>query len=156
MRRWRIVEGGRHRSGCVRGPGRARDQGATRGRDTILELEAAVHARLHRRVLPRLARVFQFDTARRDPFKLPAYAADAGYFRAHRDNDTPDVAHRRFAVPSNLDAGAYTGGEFRFPEFGTHRYAPPTGHALVFSCSFLHEVMPVVSGTRHALTTFLA
>ncbi|GAB6195034.1 2OG-Fe(II) oxygenase family protein [Lysobacter xanthus] len=119
-------------------------------------LEAAVQARLARRVMPELARVFQFAASRRDPFKLLAYAEAAGYFRAHRDNDTPDVAYRRFAISVNLDTEAYAGGDFRFPEFGPHRYAPATGGALVFSCSLLHEVLPVERGVRHALTTFVA
>lgn len=120
------------------------------------DLEAAVQARLARRVVPEIARVFQFGVARRDPFKLLAYPEGAGYFRAHRDNDTPDVAYRRFAISVNLDAGEYDGGAFRFPEFGAHPYAPDTGAALVFSCSLLHEVLPVERGVRHALTTFVS
>ncbi|AXK70885.1 hypothetical protein DWG18_00330 [Lysobacter sp. TY2-98] len=119
-------------------------------------LEAAVHQRLLRRVMPELARVFQFQTSRRDPFKLLAYAGGDGYFRPHRDNDTPDVAHRRFALSVNLDEGAYDGGTFRFPEFGPHLYGPPTGDVLVFSCSLLHEVTPITRGTRHALATFVS
>ncbi|MGH8077883.1 MAG: 2OG-Fe(II) oxygenase [Lysobacter sp.] len=119
-------------------------------------LEARLHERLMRRVLPEVARVYQFHVGRRDPFKLLAYPADAGYFRAHRDNETPDVAHRRFALSVNLNADAYDGGEFRFPEFGPHRFSPATGTALVFSCSLLHEVLPVERGVRYAMTTFLA
>lgn len=119
-------------------------------------LEARLHERLMRRALPEVARVYQFPVARRDPFKLLAYPAAAGYFRAHRDNDTPDVAHRRFALSVNLNAGAYEGGDFRFPEFGPHRFSPGTGTALVFSCSLLHEVLPVERGVRYAMTTFLA
>ena len=119
-------------------------------------LEARMHERLLRRALPEIERVFQFRVARRDPFKLLAYAAGAGYFNAHRDNETPDVAHRRFALSINLDAGAYQGGAFRFPEFGPGLYAPATGTALVFSCALLHAVTPVETGCRHAMTTFLA
>ncbi|MGO4222728.1 2OG-Fe(II) oxygenase family protein [Lysobacter sp. TAF61] len=119
-------------------------------------LEARMHERLMRRALPEIARVFNFEVKRRDPFKLLAYPQDAGYFRAHRDNETPDVAHRRFALSVNLNQGDYAGGEFRYPEFGPHRFSPATGAALVFSCSMLHEVLPVESGTRYAMTTFLA
>lgn len=119
-------------------------------------LEARMHERLMRRALPEIARVFNFDVRRRDPFKLLAYPEGAGYFRAHRDNETPDVAHRRFALSVNLNQGDYAGGEFRYPEFGPHRFSPATGAALVFSCSMLHEVLPVERGTRYAMTTFLA
>ncbi|MDQ8050996.1 2OG-Fe(II) oxygenase [Luteibacter sp.] len=120
------------------------------------ELDARMHERLMRRALPEIARVFNFEVKRRDPFKLLAYPQDAGYFRAHRDNETPDVAHRRFALSVNLNHGDYEGGEFRYPEFGLQRFSPATGTALVFSCSMLHEVLPVVRGTRYAMTTFLA
>jgi predicted 2-oxoglutarate/Fe(II)-dependent dioxygenase YbiX len=119
-------------------------------------LEARMHERLLRRALPEIARVYQFQVGRRDPFKLLAYPEDAGYFRAHRDNETPDVAYRRFALSVNLNTGGYEGGEFRYPEFGPHLFSPATGSALVFSCSLLHEVMPVRRGTRYAMTTFLA
>jgi len=120
------------------------------------QLEARMHERLMRRALPEIGRVFSFEVRRRDPFKLLAYPENAGYFRAHRDNETPDVAHRRFALSVNLNQGDYTGGEFRYPEFGPHLFSPPTGAALVFSCSMLHEVRPVERGTRYAMTTFLA
>jgi predicted 2-oxoglutarate/Fe(II)-dependent dioxygenase YbiX len=119
-------------------------------------VEARMHERLQRRAIPEIARVFNFAVSRRDPFKLLAYPEQAGYFRAHRDNETPDVAHRRFALSVNLNAGDYAGGEFRFPEFGPHRYSPATGGAIVFSCSLLHEVLPVSGGLRYAMTTFLA
>jgi predicted 2-oxoglutarate/Fe(II)-dependent dioxygenase YbiX len=119
-------------------------------------LETRMHERLMRRALPEVARVFNFPVSRRDPFKLLAYAEGSGYFRAHRDNETADVAHRRFALSVNLNAADYVGGEFCFPEFGPHRFAPATGGALVFSCSLLHEVLPVERGTRYAVTTFLA
>jgi len=119
-------------------------------------LESRMHERLMRRALPEIARVFNFAVSRRDPFKLLAYPRDSGYFRPHRDNETADVAHRRFALSVNLNAADYAGGEFRFPEFGPHRFSPPTGGALVFSCSLLHEVLPVEHGTRYAMTTFLA
>ncbi|MDR0183643.1 2OG-Fe(II) oxygenase family protein [Lysobacter arvi] len=120
------------------------------------QLDARMHERLMRRALPEIARVFNFEVRRRDPFKLLAYPENAGYFRAHRDNETPDVAHRRFALSVNLNQAEYTGGEFRYPEFGPHLFSPPTGAALVFSCSLLHEVRPVERGTRYAMTTFLA
>lgn len=119
-------------------------------------LEARMHERMGRRVLPEILRAFNFHVARRDPFKLLAYPENAGYFRPHRDNDTPDVAHRRFALSVNLNTGGYAGGEFRFPEFGPERFSPPVGGAIVFSCSLLHEVLPVTRGQRYAMTTFLA
>ena len=48
----------------------------------------------------------------------------------------------------------YEGGGVRFPEFPGNEYRPPAGAALVFSCSLLHEVMPVTKGRRFGLFGF--
>ena len=55
----------------------------------------------------------------------------------------------------NLNAEEYEGGELRFPEFGTRTYKPPTGGAVVFSCSLQHEALAVMRGTRFAFLPFL-
>ncbi len=75
------------------------------------------------------------------------------YFRAHRDNGTPQTADRTFAVSLNLNED-YDGGELVFPEYGPTRYKPKAGAAAVFSCSLLHEALPVTHGRRFVLTTF--
>jgi predicted 2-oxoglutarate/Fe(II)-dependent dioxygenase YbiX len=58
-------------------------------------------------------------------------------------------------VTINLNAGGYDGGDLRFPEFGGRTYRAPTGGAVVFSCSLLHEATPVTRGTRYAFLPFL-
>ncbi len=55
----------------------------------------------------------------------------------------------------NLNTGEYEGGELRFPEFGPRTYRAPSGGAVVFSCSLLHEALPVVKGRRYAYVPFL-
>ena len=65
------------------------------------------------------------------------------------------TAHRRFAVSINLNAEEFEGGDLRFPEFGPRTYRPPTGGAVVFSCSLLHEATPVTQGRRYAFLPFL-
>jgi len=83
--------------------------------------------------------------------------ASGGWFRRHRDNTTPATANRQFAVTLNLNSGEeYDGGEVRFPEFGRQLYRPAAGGALVFSCSLLHEVVPVTRGRRIGLFTFMS
>lgn len=127
-------------------------------RETVIQatdLEQRVHDRLMQRVLPEIHRAFAFQVRNREHFKIIAYQAGAGYFRAHRDNDTADVAHRRFAMTLNLNTGNYSGGCLRFPEFGPHLFEAEAGGALVFSCSLLHEATDVVAGERLAMTTFL-
>ncbi|MET3898994.1 putative 2-oxoglutarate/Fe(II)-dependent dioxygenase YbiX [Devosia sp. UYZn731] len=110
---------------------------------------------LVRRLLPIIHRAFQFRTTRIERYLVGCYeAANGGHFHAHRDNTAPLVAHRRFAVTLNLNE-AYEGGSLRFPEFGPKTYRAGVGSAVVFSCSLLHEVTPLISGTRYAFLSFL-
>ena len=107
-------------------------------------------------MLPAIYKAFFYRCTRLERLKIVGYdAATGGYFRPHRDNVTPDAAHRRFAMTLNLNTGDYTGGGLRFPEYGPATYAPPRGGAVVFSCSLLHEVVDVTAGQRFALLTFM-
>ena len=119
-------------------------------------LAQAVMKALGDRLLPEITKAFCYRCTRLERLKVVCYdAAAGGYFRPHRDNTTPDAAHRRFAMTLNLNTGDYEGGELRFPEFGDARYSPPAGGAVVFSCSHLHEVLDVTAGRRFVLLTFL-
>ena len=112
--------------------------------------------KIRQRLVPEIYRCFQYKVTRMERYIVACYDADSGgYFRPHRDNTTKGTAHRRFAVTINLNAEDYQGGNLRFPEFGSHSYRPPTGGALVFSCSLLHEATPVLSGRRFAFLPFL-
>lgn len=107
------------------------------------------------RVLPDIARAFDHRPQHFESFKIVRYDAGSGWFRAHRDNTTPDAHHRRLALSIDLDAAAHAGGELRLPEFGRDRYRSATGEAVVFSGNLLHEITEVTAGRRHALITFL-
>lgn len=110
---------------------------------------------LVRRVLPEIQRCFQFQVTQHEVFKLACYSADTGgYFRPHRDNESRDTEHRRFAMTLNLNTGDYQGGQLRFPEYGPDLYQPDRGDAIVFSSSLLHEVVPVTAGKRYVLIGF--
>jgi predicted 2-oxoglutarate/Fe(II)-dependent dioxygenase YbiX len=112
--------------------------------------------RIQRRVVPAIEQAFQFRATRMERYIVACYDAEhGGHFRAHRDNTTRGTAHRRFAVTINLNAEQYRGGELRFPEFGPRSYRAPSGGAVVFSCSLLHEVLPVTAGRRFAFLPFL-
>jgi len=139
--------------------------GATHGNSSIkrradvmlthMSLGAPVKQRIEQRVLTEVVRAFGWPATRFEAIRIGCYdAAEGGYFLRHRDNTTPYTAHRRFAMSLNLNSGAYTGGQVRFPEYGRELYAPPAGGALVFSCSLLHEAMPVTEGRRFAAFTF--
>jgi predicted 2-oxoglutarate/Fe(II)-dependent dioxygenase YbiX len=110
---------------------------------------------VYNRVLPEIAKAFQFEATRIERYIVACYEAETGgHFRAHRDNTTRGTAHRKFAVSLVLNA-EFGGGGLRFPEFGSRYYQPPAGGAIVFSCSLLHEVSPVTQGKRYAFLPFL-
>jgi predicted 2-oxoglutarate/Fe(II)-dependent dioxygenase YbiX/peroxiredoxin len=108
------------------------------------------------RMLPEIKKAFSFEATRIERYIVACYDSETkGFFRPHRDNTTKGTAHRRFACTINLNAEDFSGGELRFPEFGQRTYRAPTGGAVVFSCSLLHEATPVTSGTRYAFLPFL-
>jgi len=135
------------------------DYGFKRRADHALSdkgLREQARARVLRRLVPEIHRAFQFRATRMERYIVACYEAEpGGYFRPHRDNTTAGTAHRRFAVTINLNAEEYEGGNLRFPEYGPHAYRAPTGGAVVFSCSLLHEALPVTRGRRFAFLPFL-
>ena len=119
-------------------------------------VEKPLLALLGRRLAPELDKAFHFRRFRFDRLAVVCYDAERGdQFRRHRDNQTPATADRRFALTINLNSDDYEGGELLFPEYGEHRYKPPAGGAILFSCSLLHEALPVTRGRRFALLSFL-
>jgi predicted 2-oxoglutarate/Fe(II)-dependent dioxygenase YbiX/peroxiredoxin len=134
------------------------DPSHKRRRDCIIEddgLRRRIVARMNRRLSPALRHAFQFQPTRIERYLVACYDSSGGYFRPHRDNTTSGTAHRQFAVTMNLNAEEYEGGDLRFPEFGQRTYRAPTGGAVVFSCSLLHEATPVTRGRRFAFLPFL-
>lgn len=134
------------------------DHNHKRRRDHIIkdqEVIAATQARVLRRIVPEIKKVHQFHITRMERYIVACYRAeDEAHFRPHRDNTTSGTAHRRFAVTINLN-NDFDGGELNFPEYGPRSFKPPTGGAVVFSCSLLHTVSKVTRGHRYAFLPFL-
>jgi predicted 2-oxoglutarate/Fe(II)-dependent dioxygenase YbiX/peroxiredoxin len=130
-----------------------------RRRDAYIEDEALrgeVFRRLKRALFPEVKRVFQWEPTWIERYLIACYdAEEGGYFRPHRDNETPGTMHRKFACSINLNAEDFEGGDLRFPEFGRRTYRPPTGGAVVFACSLQHEATHVTRGRRYAYLPFL-
>jgi predicted 2-oxoglutarate/Fe(II)-dependent dioxygenase YbiX len=128
-------------------------------RDAAIEdegLREETRVAIKRRLLPEVEKAFRFKVTRIERYIVARYdAEDGGYFRPHRDNLTDGTAHRQFACSINLNAEDFEGGDLRFPEYGMRTYRPPTGGAVVFSCSLLHEATPVTKGCRYAFLPFL-
>lgn len=117
--------------------------------------QAELRNRIQVRLLRQITNAFQFEATRIERYVVACYdAQEGGYFRPHRDNTTAGTAHRKFACSINLNAEEFEGGDLRFPEFGSQTYRPPTGGAVVFSCSLLHEATPVTRGRRYAFLPF--
>lgn len=119
-------------------------------------LRQLLSQRIGRRLAPLIERATVFKPTRIERYIVACYEAERlGFFSAHRDNTTPATRHRKFAVTINLNAEEYEGGDLRFPEFGRQTYRAPTGGAVVFSCSLMHEALPVTRGRRYAFLPFL-
>ncbi|MDB5474759.1 MAG: hypothetical protein JWP49_270 [Phenylobacterium sp.] len=119
-------------------------------------LREGLRARIALRLLPEIKRAFQFEVTRIERYIVACYdAEEGGFFKPHIDNGAPQTAHRKFAVTINLNSEDFEGGDLRFPEYGRRTYRAPTGGAVVFSCSLLHEATPVTRGRRYATLPFL-
>ncbi|PKQ12327.1 MAG: peroxiredoxin [Alphaproteobacteria bacterium HGW-Alphaproteobacteria-1] len=134
------------------------DPGFKVRRDYVISdpaLISATQARILRKVVPQISRVHYFQCTRMERYIVGCYPADeGGHFRPHRDNTTIGTAHRRFAVSINLNDD-FEGGEVSFPEYSQRGIKAPKGAAVIFSCSLLHAVAKVTSGTRYAFLPFL-
>lgn len=120
------------------------------------DLKQEIQVRIRAALLPQIHKAFNFHATRLERYVVARYdAKDGGYFRAHRDNTALATKHRQFACSINLNAEEFEGGDLRFAEFGRQTYRPPTGGAVIFSCSLLHEATPVTKGTRYAFLPFL-
>ncbi len=119
------------------------------------QLREAIRSQIVRRLVPAVARFFQFQATRMDRYIVACYdSAVGGHFHRHRDNVNLGAQHRRFAVTINLNGG-YEGCDLVLPEFGHRAYRAPHGGAVVFSCGALHQVTPITGGRRFAFLAFL-
>jgi predicted 2-oxoglutarate/Fe(II)-dependent dioxygenase YbiX len=160
----RHFESGSHVEGVMASAGAdgtgysKRDLEKKRRHDLVLEVATPLHGRMvdvvSSRLLPEIRAAFQVDIAHLDRFLIARYDV-GGCFLRHRDNNAPHVAYRQFALTLNLNAGDYEGGGLVFPEYSDTRFSPPTGGALVFSASLLHEATCVTSGSRYVFLTFM-
>ncbi len=120
------------------------------------DTQALITDRLRARLFPEIQKAFNYPVTRHERYRIARYEGRrGGEAMGHRDNVEPTVAHRRFAVTINLNAEEYDGAELRFPEYSNQLYKPASGTAMVFSCSLLHEVVGMRSGSRFAMLAFL-
>jgi hypothetical protein len=119
------------------------------------DTETLLQRRIAQRVIPAIARAFQYRITRWERLRIGCYQGErGGKLHGHRDNVEP-TPYRRFAMSINLNTEHFSGGELRFPEFGDQRYRPADGTAIVFSSSLLHEALHVTAGRRLVVLGFL-
>jgi predicted 2-oxoglutarate/Fe(II)-dependent dioxygenase YbiX/peroxiredoxin len=134
------------------------DPSVKRNREHVVtdpELQRRVAQEIGPRIVNEIQKVFNYRLPLRfEMLTVLGYDSQrADFFGPHRDNLRSNQ-RRRFALSLNLNDG-YEGGELVFPEYGPHTYGPPEGAGAVFSCELLHRALPVRSGRRLVLTTFL-
>ncbi len=119
------------------------------------ELRSLISRTIGPRIGAELEKVFNFSQPLRfEAFTILSYTDErSDFFGPHRDN-LRQTQKRRFAMSLNLN-DTYDGGELCFPEYGSHKYLPPAGAGVIFSCSLLHEALPVTKGQRWVLVTFM-
>ncbi len=119
-------------------------------------LQKYLDTKVNRRVIAEIRKAFQTKISNREEYRIAGYdAAEGGSLGPHRDNPTKETQHRRFTVSVTLNGGEFEGGGLRFGEYSQQGYLVPTGTAVVWSCTLLHDVLPVTAGRRFILGTHL-
>jgi peroxiredoxin/predicted 2-oxoglutarate/Fe(II)-dependent dioxygenase YbiX len=148
---------GGEESGVMRNNTGVLDRAMKSRRDFLLtdtDLIQQAQARIVRRVLPEIRRVFFMNITRMERYLVGCYAAeDGGHFTPHRDNTQPITAHRRFALSINLNDD-FEGGEVRFPEYNPRGYKARPGWVVVFPCNILHAVSKITSQDQGGISAF--
>lgn len=149
-----------HHEGAVSAGGRENfyDPGKKRNQEHVISDRKLLHditLLLVRRLGSELAKVFAYHLPYRfENFIVLGYQVERqDFFGLHRDRYRPEHP-RRFAMSLNLNDD-YDGGTLRFPEYSDQHYRPPAGGGAIFSCSLLHEALPVTRGQRFTMTTFV-
>lgn len=106
--------------------------------------------RVHRRIIPKIEAVFEFDgefVDVNDLFLIRYTAGRQDSLSCHKDGSLFS-----FIVPLN---DAFEGGGTQLPCEGGDVMKPDVGHAIVFCGQQMHRGLPVTRGTRYVLAGFL-
>jgi hypothetical protein len=95
---------------------------------------------------------YLFETNWHDSYQILKYG-EGQKFVNHIDDH--EVYHRRLSLVYYLNDD-YEGGEIVFPRFGI-TYKPKANELLLFPSTYVynHSVLPVISGTRYAVVSWL-
>ncbi|MBH67394.1 MAG: hypothetical protein CMM58_03485 [Rhodospirillaceae bacterium] len=157
----RLIESWRrdNREGLVNdGAINVSDERVKKNREHLVDdeqLRREIASTIGPRIGPELEKAFNYSRPLRfEAFTVLSYTQQRkDFFGPHRDN-LRATQKRRFAMSLNLNDD-YDGGELWFPEYGPHKFLPKAGSGVIFSCSLLHEALPVTRGQRWVLVTFM-
>lgn len=85
------------------------------------------------------------------PIRRIARLTEGKSMGVHRDNTSEPRCIRGAILYLNED---FSGGELYYREIGLS-YKPRYGSVIVHNSGYLHEVLPVLDGTRYVATTFI-
>ena len=130
-------------------------------RDGILERPAdtttvmdTVSARIGTIVVTELERIFSLKARWPSEPRVMRFDELNSGLGATRDNTEPSQSHRRYKVIISLNAVS-SGGEDRFPEYGSRSYSTRKGTGVLFPCTIAHEMTPIISGSRYICVCYL-
>lgn len=105
-------------------------------------------------LFPEIEKVFGLKVTHRESYKISSYSAIGSRFlKQQRTNFERQLSHRRVAMFLNLNDD-YEGGGLNFPEYGNFVYKPIAGDAIVFPCSLMYQMLPVILGKQLVMDSF--
>ena len=117
------------------------------------ELEKKIDEKLRKTAYYKMKDVFNFEVKYRELYKICCYDSTSnGRFHAHRDT-VPQYSHRVYGMSLLLNDD-YEGGELEFPEYNI-KLKPKANSAIIFPGTYSHKVLPVLSGKRMTIISFL-
>ncbi len=117
------------------------------------ELEKKIDEKLRKTAYYKMKDVFNFEVKYRELYKICCYDHSSnGRFHAHRDT-VPQYSHRVYGMSLLLNDD-YEGGELEFPEYNV-KLKPKANSAIIFPGTYSHKVLPVLSGKRMTIISFL-
>ncbi len=118
------------------------------------ELHQLIQQRVARRLLPEIAKIFNFNVTRIEKYSVNYRdSQNSGLNRYNRHNATPATEHRKFFVAINCNDD-FVGGDHRFAEYSDAIYSPSAGGGIVASCNLIHEIMPISDGGKYSIIMF--
>jgi Rps23 Pro-64 3,4-dihydroxylase Tpa1-like proline 4-hydroxylase len=91
----------------------------------------------------------------RENFQITKYEK-GGHYDWHKDGDSENYEHRFLSIVIQLNDN-YTGGELQYKNLDekTDEFEKGLGNLFIFTSNILHRVVPVLSGERYSLVSWL-